>query len=189
MAPAHARAHFLPMAFTRRTFIKAGALGTAVLVTAGVYEAWRLRSSMAENGAAVSPAGRRLFAAVLPAFLDGMVAPTAWTPVMMTAALDGVERTVAALSSATRVELNQLFALLDQRPIRFALTGVWSDWSSVDAATAKKFLERWRFGNSTMLTSAYQGLHDICYGSWYGDPATWPAVGYPGPPNILGSAA
>ncbi|MBI3568710.1 MAG: hypothetical protein HY084_10985 [Gemmatimonadetes bacterium] len=177
------------MAFTRRTFIKAGAIGASALVAAGAYETWRLRRCAAGDQGALSPAGRALFAAVLPAFLDGVVLPSAWTPALMATALDGVERTVAALSPAARAELHQLFCLLDQRAVRFALTGVWSEWRSVDVATAKRFLERWRFGRQAMLTSAYQGLHDICYGSWYANPSSWPMTGYPGPPNILGSAA
>jgi hypothetical protein len=177
------------MAITRRTFIKAGTFGTAALVAAGVYEGWRLRACMADQRTALPPAGRALFAAVLPAFLDGIVEPGAWTPAMMSTALDGVERTVAALPAHARAELHQLFCLLDQRPLRLALAGVWASWPSVDAATAKAFLERWRFGRTAMLASAYQALHDISFGSWYADPAHWPAIGYPGPPRLEGNVA
>ena len=174
------------MPITRRTFIKAGAVGTAALVTAGAYQGWRLRASVLDESAALPPAGRQLFAAVLPAFLDGMVPTNAWTPELMASTLDAVEKTVRALPPHARAELRQLFALLDTHPTRFALTGIWSNWSRVDAATAKKFLERWRFGSNVMFASAYQALHDISYGSWYANPANWPSVGYPGPTRILG---
>ena len=85
--------------------------------------------------------------------------------------------------------LRQLFCLLDQRPLRFALTGVWASWPAVDAVTARRFLDRWRNGNTAMLTSAYQALHDISFGAWYAAPSSWPAIGYPGPPRLTGSAA
>ncbi len=189
VAPKAPVSHYPRMAFTRRTFIKAGAFGAAALVVAGGYEAWHIRNCSADSGTALSPEGRRLFAAILPAFLDGVVAPAAWTPAMMSASLSAVETTIAALSPAARAELHQLFCLLDRHPIRFALTGIWASWHNVDAATAKRFLERWRYGSNVMFTSAYQALHDISYGSWYADPAHWPDTGYPGPPNILGTAA
>lgn len=176
------------MPLTRRTFIKAGAIGAGALAMAGAYGAWRLRGCMAA-GAALSPEGRALFAAVIPAFLDGMVAPSTWTPATMGATLDGVDRTVAALSPAARVELQQLACLLDQGVARLLLAGSWTPWASVTPDDARRILARWRFSRTPMLVSAYQALHDITFATWYADPANWAATGYPGPPRFTGSAS
>lgn len=177
------------VSFSRRTFIKAGAVGVGALAMAGAYEAWRLRACTNETAGALSPAGRALFAAMIPAFLDGMVAPGDWTPQSMSATLDLIERTVAALPSAARGELQQLACLLDQAPVRLLLAGRWSPWSSITAAEARRVLERWRFSGTPMLVSAYQALHDITYASWYAQPSSWAAIGYPGPPTFSKSAA
>ncbi len=175
------------MPVTRRTFIKAGAIGAGALAVAGAYEAWRLRDCITRPAAALSPAGRSLFAAVTPAFLDGMVELEYWSPDTLSAALDNVDRTIAALPSAARGELQQLACLLDQGPVRVLLAGTWTPWASVTPDRARRVLERWRFSRTPMLVSAYQALHDITFASWYAQPSAWAAIGYPGPPVFTAS--
>ena len=177
------------MPLTRRTFIKTGAIGVGALVTAGTYEAWRLRACMHETGGALSPAGRALFAAMIPAFLEGVVAPGDWTPQAMSAMLGHIEHTVTALPSIARSELQQLTCLLDQAPVRLLLAGRWSPWPSITPSEARRVLERWRFSGTPMLVSAYQALHDITYASWYAQPSSWASIGYPGPPAFSKGAA
>ncbi|MBK6304588.1 MAG: twin-arginine translocation signal domain-containing protein [Gemmatimonadetes bacterium] len=177
------------MPLTRRTFIKAGAIGAGALAVAGAYEAWRIRDCLTHATGALSPAGRALFAAVVPAFLDGMVAPSAWTPDSMSAMLGNVERTIATLPASARGELQQLACLLDHGPVRLLLAGSWAPWASVTPARARQVLERWRFSGTPMLVSAYQALHDITFASWYAQPSAWVAIGYPGPPMLTASPA
>lgn len=172
------------MPLTRRTFIKAGAIGGGALVAAGAWEAWRLRSCKGD-GNGLSPAGRALFAAVIPAFLDGVVPADTWTPATMEPLLDDVNRTVAQLPAAARNELQQLACLLDQGPVRLLLAGTFVPWERVDAARATRILARWRYGSTAMLVSAYQALHDITFATWYASPAHWAATGYPGPPRLV----
>jgi hypothetical protein len=174
----------LSVAISRRGFIKAGLWGGAALAAAGAYEGWRLRPGTGGDGTALGPEGRALFAAVIPAFLEDAIPAAEWTPAVMAAALDGVELTVKKLAPHARAELRQLFVLLDQRPLRAALAGVWAPWSTVEPARAAQFLERWRFSNTAMLASAYQALHDISLSSWYANPVRWAGIGYPGPPNL-----
>jgi hypothetical protein len=38
-----------------------------------------------------------------------------------------------------------------------------------------------------MLQSAYHALHDLIFGGWYADSASWAAIGYPGPLKELSS--
>ena len=176
------------MAISRRTFIKAGAIGGGMLVAAGAWEAWRLRSCKG-SGNGLSPAGRALFAACIPAFLDGVVPATAWTPEAMARMLDDVDRTVAQLAPAARDELRQLACLLDQGPVRLLLAGTFAPWAHVDAAQGARILARWRDSSTAMLVSAYQALHDITLATWYAAPAHWAATGYPGPPALTPPAA
>jgi hypothetical protein len=174
------------MALTRRAFIQAGAVGTAALVAAGAYEGWQLRDHVAPDGTALTPALRALFVAVLPVLIEGAGGASSWTPPLEAAALAGVERTVAGLPPASQKELRQLGSLLDQRPIRFALTGVWSSWDRTDNVAVKAFLLKWRYSSNPMLASGYQALHDIALGAWYARPETWPDLGYAGPPSLTG---
>ena len=56
-------------------------------------------------------------------------------------------------------------------------------WSDAGAAEVAAFLERWRAVGFTLLRSAYDALHQIIFAAWYGNPRSWPAIGYPGPPG------
>ena len=173
---------------SRRTFIKAGAFGTGALLIAGAFGGWRLRRCAADP-AALSPATRALFSAMLPAFLDGVIRPEEWTTAGRDAALGQVEATIAALAPSARQELHQLSCLLDQGAFRLLLAGSWASWASVTPTDARRVLERWRSSRMPMLVSAYQALHDITYASWYAQPAHWASTGYPGPPALLGLAS
>lgn len=173
------------MRLSRRTFFRAGALGAGALVAAGAYGAWKLRNCTGHGGA-LSPEGRALFAAMAPAFLDGVVAPAAWTPASMNDLLDQIEHTIAGLATPARRELQQLACLLDQGGARLLLAGTISPWSSVSPERARRILQRWRFSSAALLVSAYQALHDITFATWYAQPAHWAATGYPGPPSLTG---
>ncbi|MCC6929305.1 MAG: twin-arginine translocation signal domain-containing protein [Gemmatimonadaceae bacterium] len=176
------------MPITRRTFIKAGAIGGGALLVAGAWGAWRLRSCK-DGGNGLSPSGRALFAAVIPAFLDGVVPAGSWTTATMDTLLDDVNRTVSQLSPSAREELQQFFCLLDRGAVRLLLAGTALPWRRIDAARAARILARWRHGRTAMLVSAYQALHDITFAAWYATPAHWEATGYPGPPRLTPSAA
>ena len=38
-----------------------------------------------------------------------------------------------------------------------------------------------RLSSVTLRQQAYHALHDIVNGAYFADPATWTALGYPGP--------
>jgi len=174
------------MPITRRTFIKAGVLGTGALVAAGAWEGWRLRTCSA-RAEPLSPAGRALFAAMIPALLDGVVAPGAWSPTLMDETLGRVEAAVAALPPHARRELHQLGCLLDRRVVRLLLAGSAAPWAVVTPGRAREILARWRWSGTALLVSAYQALHDLTFAAWYAEPAHWGAIGYPGPPSLEGA--
>jgi hypothetical protein len=35
-----------------------------------------------------------------------------------------------------------------------------------------------------LLQQGYQALHDLVLAAWYARPDSWPAIGYPGPPEV-----
>lgn len=128
---------------------------------------------------------REVLGAVIPAMLDGAL-PVA--PAQRAAAIEqartGVETAIAALSPASQDELAQLFALMSIPPTRLMLTGLGHRWRDAGVAEVSSVLQGWRTHRLALLQSAYLGLHDLITGSWYADPAQWPAIGYAGPPQL-----
>jgi hypothetical protein len=165
----------------RRQLIKTGMAGSVVLLAT----AW-LAAPMDDYPVAVS--GMRLD------FLhaaDGQIIRSI-APVMLGVAglpLDavvlGVDRAISVLIPAVQQELRQLFDLLANRWARWWLAGVRSPWAMAQAGELSRFLQRWQNSSLLLLRSAYQALHALINAAWFGNPASWGALGYQQPGQIM----
>lgn len=97
----------------------------------------------------------------------------------------GFDTAVAGLTPSVQAEVAQLLRLLKFPPTRALVAGVWVPWHEADDATISNFLNSWRHHRLLPLRSAYDALHQLVYAAWYGNPASWPALQYPGPPAYL----
>lgn len=168
---------------TRRTFLKTGLAGGVILVLAGLaygppagepaYRPPPLK--------ALDPAAATIVAAIAPVMLGPAVAGID-RAVLQAAMVNGVDVAVSGLPAATRAEIARLFSLLDNRVARRWLAGVKSAWLAAGPAEIGAFLHRWQHSRLVLLRSAYQGLHQLIYAAWYGNPLSWPHIGYDGPP-------
>jgi hypothetical protein len=95
-----------------------------------------------------------------------------------------VARAIAGLPPAAQRELGELFALLGFGPARIALARVGPPWTEASPDEVGAFLDRWRMSGFALLRSAYDALHQIVLAAWYGNPRSWPAIGYGGPPPV-----
>lgn len=174
---------------SRRTFIVAGLAGGAALTLAAW---WRGRDPLPATDVALQPlasldaAAPAILGAIIPVVLDGALPDNA------TERRDAIAETlrdvavaVAGLPPATQRELGELFALLGFGPARIALARVGPPWSEASPAEVGAFLERWRLSGFALLRSAYDALHQIVFAAWYGNPRSWPATGYDGPPRLM----
>jgi len=176
---------------SRRTFLVAG-----VAASAGLAAAWWLRGGHEREAdamlrgdnalAALDPQAPAIVAAIVPVLLDGAL------PAGDAAAAEAVRETVANVSlavsglpPAAQKELSELFALLAFAPARIAVARVWAPWAEASRDEVAAFLERWRTSGFRLLRSAYDALHQIVLAAWYGNPKSWVAIGYPGPPAVL----
>ncbi len=170
---------------TRRRFLAAGIVGTAALATAGWW-AWSRRSiPETTGGRALSPDAQAIVAAIVPAMLAGALPADArarGAAINETAA--GVDQAVAGLSPATQRELGQLFTLLSLPPVRRAFAGLASPWDEATVDDVGAFLDRWHDSRWALKRSAYDALHQLIVAAWYGNPRSWAAIGYDGPPQI-----
>ena len=172
----------------RRTFLFAGIAGAGALAAAG----W-LRSKRGASQALFSttsppilgPDAFVVVTAVTPVFLEGALpdaSAAASTAVRQTVVNVGIA--IAGLPPAAQQELAQLFALLGFAPARTALARVASPWPEARREEIAAFLENWRTSRFLLFRSAYAALHQLVFAAWYGNPDSWPAIGYPGPPDI-----
>lgn len=169
---------------SRRTFIAAGIVGAAALAAA----AWLRGPHAPASGVArraLDADGEAIFAAVAPVLLEGALpAGDAARKAALAQTLDGIDIAVAGLSPNAQAELRQLIALLALPPVRFGVARVSEAWPSASPAEVRRFLDNCRASRFTLMRAAYDALHALTFASWYGNPDSWPAIGYPGPPAL-----
>jgi hypothetical protein len=83
-----------------------------------------------------------------------------------------------------RAELAQLFALLAFAPTRIAFAGLFTTWESASQSDIDAALGGWRDSRMELKRAAYDALHSLILGAWYGNPRAWQRIGYAGPPRI-----
>jgi hypothetical protein len=173
---------------SRRTFLVAGLAGSAVLFTA-----WWMRSTHQRElpPGALAPLATldaeapAIVAAIVTVMLDGAL-PSAPSERAATVreTVANVARAVAGLPPAAQKELSQLFSLLALAPTRIALARVDSPWAEAQPGEVAAFLDRWRTSHWKLQHAAYDALHQLIFAAWYGNPQSWPAIGYAGPPAL-----
>jgi len=175
---------------TRRQFIKTGIAGGLLLAAAAVFQKQldRMGKQALVAGNPLDPSLRTVVQAVAPVILQG-VFPVADPDraVALERITKGVALAVGALSAASQKEVSELFALLAFAPTRVAVAGVSASWEQASVADIEKFLRNWQESGVDLLKSGYQALHDLVFGAWYADPASWAAIGYAGPPSLVQS--
>ena len=173
---------------TRRTFLAAGVAGATALAAAGWWRSSRDAIPVLVGtapGPRLAPDALAVLTAVAPVLLEGALPDdpaAARAAVQTTVANIGVA--VAGLPPAAQEELGQLFALLGFPPTRIALARVTSPWPQAPRDEITAFLDHWRTSRFLLLHSAYSALHQLVFAAWYGNPESWPAIGYPGPPKL-----
>ncbi len=153
----------------RRTLLKVGVVGGALLAIGGGAATLLGRDAMADRNSVLQ--------ALIPAVLEGVPDFAKHSQ----QALASVNTAIGGLPLATQAELNQLFSLLAAPPTRYLLTGLSNPWSEVTPAQAAEVLQGWRFHRLDLLQSAYHAMHDLIIGGWYGDETHWRAMKYTPP--------
>jgi hypothetical protein len=169
--------------WSRRKLIFVGVTG-AIAASAFLVAPRLKREGATVKGASLIADHSNMIRAISMALLGSALPPDAATRDA------GIARTHTAIASlidnlppSTRGELADLFTLLSLKPAR-ALLGYGGDWLEADAGQIAQFLYGLRDSTLAMKQQAYFALHDLVFGSFYSEPQTWSATGYPGPPKL-----
>ncbi len=168
---------------TRRQFIKVGIAGAAVLATVR----WLDRSEAAPtaNHRFLDSGSVVMTAALVPVVLAGSLPEeSAARAQAIREVVDAFDRAVSGLSPLVQKEVDQLFSVFRYTPTRFAFTGLWAPIEEAPAAEVAAFLTRWRHSRFEIQRAGYQALTQLIQASWYDNPSSWAAIGYPGPPRL-----
>jgi hypothetical protein len=167
----------------RRTFLRRGLLGGAVLALGGVGLTLLPTAHLADPRGPLSVLDAREFQ-VLVAVAQRMLAGVPEVDPVRVAG--EVDLAITRAHPEARTELKTLLWLFEN-----ALPGVLFDLRvrpfthlSPDAQDA--VLASWRDSLFAVRRAGYGALRKLCLAYAYADPATWPALHYPGPPSTGG---
>lgn len=154
--------------------------GAAVVAACGAVGAELWRRTLP------GPAGeqwRSAWAVIVPAVLGPQVVDAA-SQNLVQVCLARIDQFVGSLPKRKQSELRTLVYLGDLPVARRVLLGMPAGWSALSPEAASALLDGWSKGTDLRLRLAAKSLRSIVRLSWYSQAATWPAIAYPGPPDI-----
>jgi hypothetical protein len=168
---------------SRRQFIQVGLAGAATLAAARWLDG--APAHAAAPFRALDARSASMVGAIVPVVLAGSLPEG--TQARARAVADVVaafDRAVSGLSPSVQREVEELFSVLRFGPTRLAFTGLWPAIEEATPAEIAAFLRRWRTSRFEIQRAGYQALTQLIQASWYDNPASWAAIGYPGPPPV-----
>ena len=173
------------MRMRRRHFIQAGFAGAALLALARWIDRPLQAASPPASRRFLDARGMKTVAALVPVVLAGALpADEAARRVAIAEVVAAFDRAVAGLAPAVQQEIGELFSFLHTAPLRVAFAGLWSPVDETAPQELVAFLVRWRDSSFSLQRASYRALTQLIQAAWYGNPSSWAAIGYPGPPAI-----
>lgn len=175
----------------RRQFLKLGAASSAVLTATSLTASLSGCSEpmpLNEKWQVLREGDRTFLRAVAPVMLKGALPEdTTARQLAIDNMLAYIDIAIFNLGPHNTKQMTELFDLLNFSLSRGLTTGVWSKWDKADEKEIENFLNRWRESSLSLFNLAYNGINKLMCATWYGQPASWDQIGYPGPlyPELL----
>jgi hypothetical protein len=171
-----------PRSPSRRSLLKRGLLGSALLAAGGAgFLALR-------PGRRLPPPadGLRVFSlreyATLDALAHRLVAKLpGWPTVEEVGVARAVDRIAERVEPSALAELKQLLGLFENGLAGFLFGGRTEPFTALDAASQDRVLEEWRDSRIALRRTGYNALRTLVLAGYYQSPLTWKPLGYPGP--------
>ena len=167
---------------SRRSFLKRGLLGGALLASAGALGAlglslWPTRRVTPQR-ALVVLSGTEL--SIVAALAEAITPGT--EPIAVAHRVDAF---IAALEEAERRDVQQLLQLVESAVFGVLLDGRARPFSCASVAARSRALASMRDSRITLRRGGYQVLRRLVGAARWTDEAAWSTLGYVGPPQLV----
>lgn len=167
---------------TRRGFLKKGLFGGLLLaVGGGTWLAFK-RSAQVELPTGLKVLDARRYAVVRALVERFIPARQDFPPPESLGTAKAVDAIMAMVDDSSRVELNQLLMLFENALPNFLFGLRTTPFTQMSPDEQQAVLNEWMTSRLALRRTGYLALRTIVMSAYYGNPATWPATGYPGPP-------
>lgn len=169
--------------WSRRKFIFVGVIGALAAGAAVVLPRIGKPGVAPQGGALVLAHGDMLRGVAVAVLGPALSADEASRDAELSRVINAAGALIDNLPPSTRSEVGDLFGLLALKPARMLL-GFSGDWDVSNASAVARTLLALRDSSIGLKQQVYFALHDMVLGSFYAEPKTWLATGYPGPPKL-----
>lgn len=167
---------------TRRGFLKKGLFGGLLLALGGGTWLALKRSAMVELPTGLKVLDARRYA-VVRALVERFIPPRpGFPPPESLGTAKAVDEIMAMVDDSSRVELNQLLMLFENALPNFLFGLRTTPFTQLSPDEQQVVLNEWMTSSLSLRRTGYLALRTIVMSAYYGNPATWPATKYPGPP-------
>ncbi len=120
--------------------------------------------------------------AVLPVFLAGVLPKDpAQRQQKIARTIEGIRFALTRLPPHTLDEINDLFSLLTSRVATLAMSGSFAELNDLSHQQKVILIETWRNSYFSLLNTAYDGLKELIFAAFYGNPDNWTLLQYQKP--------
>lgn len=168
---------------SRRTLLKVGLAGSALLAVGGVGLGLRAttRSTPGRALKVLDPVSFSVLAAVAARVAPGTASFPSATDLGIAHDIDDL---MATLPPAVPAELAQALQLLENALVGFMFDQRLQTFTGSSAATQDAVLETWRTSRLNLRRQVYKAVRGLCASAYYARPEVYLACGYPGPPTF-----
>jgi hypothetical protein len=169
---------------TRRGFLKKGLAGGALLALGGA-------GFLASRGTRMAPPPKEPLQvldatgyAIVHALCERLVSPRPGTPTVdQVNTAYNVDAILTHAGADVRKEVKQLLGLFENGLAGFLFGGRTHPFTQLSPEEQDEVLREWRDSRLMVRRTGYQALRSLALAAYYSSELSWPAVGYPGPPQ------
>jgi hypothetical protein len=173
----------------RRSFLKYGLAGAALLAVGG--GTWlgtrRTRPSPGLAGpfTVLSPEEATVFLELSERLLPPRPGFPAPLDVDLPRRIDAL---LGLMPPEGQKEVRQLIGLFENALVGLLLDGQWKTFTDSTPEQQDARIRAWQTSRYRLRRTGYKALKKLVCAAYYGAAATWPAIGYPGPPALVSKA-
>lgn len=170
---------------TRRGFLQLGLMGTATLALGSTVATLTGCATPMEKNSTfkfLNPDDREFFAALIPQVLSKSFPGDLSETSAMRRVLLSLDDVIYTLQYNNRNQMRMMFNALSMAPVRVLAGASWANWKDMSPEQINDFLVDWRDSSIQLKRMGYVSLTKLINISWYSQPESFVATGYPGPP-------
>lgn len=170
---------------TRRGFLQLGLMGTATLALGSTVATLTGCATPLEKNSTfkfLQPEDREFFAALIPQVLSKSFPGELSEKSAMQRILLSLDDVIHNLQYHNRQQIRMMFNALSMAPVRVLAGASWTDWKDMTPEQVNDFLYDWRDSSISLKNMGYMSLTKLINISWYSQPESFAATGYPGAP-------